>query len=49
MNLPEKRIIGSLMLLAGVTFLSVALLTNQLDRVVEFVKSAFAPAIAGLP
>lgn len=49
MNISEKRIIGLLILLAGITFLSIALLTNQLDKVAEFVRNAFEPAIAGLP
>jgi hypothetical protein len=49
MDISEKRIIGSLLLLAGITFLSMGLLTGQLDKVVEFVTKAFEPAIAGLP
>ncbi|UCH31927.1 MAG: hypothetical protein JSV05_00550 [Candidatus Bathyarchaeota archaeon] len=48
MDLSEKRIIGSLMLLAGITFLSMALYTNQLPLILELIKK-FEPAIAGLP
>ncbi|MFP3985044.1 MAG: hypothetical protein ACLFU9_03630 [Candidatus Bathyarchaeia archaeon] len=49
MEISEKRIIGSLILLAGVTFLSMALYTNQLAEVADLIKSVFEPAIAGLP
>lgn len=49
MDISEKRIIGSLLLLAGLTFLSIGLYTGDLDRVVELMKSIFEPAIAGLP
>ncbi len=49
METSEKRIIGSLILLAGLTFLSMALYTNQLATVTELMKSIFEPAVAGLP
>ncbi len=49
MDVPEKRIIGSLILLAGLTFLSLALYSNQLVRIVELMNEIFGPAIAGLP
>jgi len=49
LEISEKRIIGSLILLAGLTFLSMALYTNQLATVAELMKSIFEPAIAGLP
>lgn len=45
----EKRIIGSLLLLAGVTFLSIALYTNQLAKIAELISGVFEPAVAGLP
>jgi hypothetical protein len=48
MDLSEKRILGSLLLLAGVTFLSIALATNQLSIIMELIRK-FEPAIAGLP
>jgi hypothetical protein len=48
-DISEKRIIGSLLLLAGVTFLSIALYTNQLAKIAELIGSVFEPALAGLP
>jgi hypothetical protein len=49
MDIAEKRILSSLLLLAGITFISVALYTNQLSKVAELMKSIFEPAVAGLP
>jgi len=49
MDLSEKRIIGSLILLTGVTFLSLALYTGQLATIAELIRSIFEPSIAGLP
>jgi len=49
MDLSEKRIIGSLILLTGVTFLSIALYTGQLATIAELIRSIFEPSIAGLP
>lgn len=49
MDLPEKRVIGSLILLSGVTFLAVGLHTGQLTLVLERLKEIFETAIAGLP
>lgn len=49
MEISEKRIIGSLILLAGLTFLSVALYTGQLAEIAELVRDIFEPAMAGLP
>lgn len=49
MELSEKRIIGSLILLTGVTFLSIALYTGQLTIIAELIRSIFEPSIAGLP
>jgi hypothetical protein len=49
MELSEKRILGSLILLAGVSFLSIGLYTGQLERIIELIESIFEPAIAGLP
>jgi hypothetical protein len=47
MNLPEQRIIGSLILLAGVSFLAVGLYTGQLTTVIEIVREVLNAAIAG--
>lgn len=49
MEISEKRIIGSLILLAGLTFVSVALFTGQLVKIADLMKSIFEPAVAGLP
>ena len=49
MDISEKRIIGSLILLAGITFLSIALYTNQLAEIAELIKNIFEPAVTGLP
>jgi len=49
MELSEKRIIGSLILLTGVTFLSIALYTGQLATIAELIITIFKPSIAGLP
>lgn len=49
MDTSEKQIIGSLLLLAGITFLSVALYTNQLAKIADLIGGIFEPAVAGLP
>jgi hypothetical protein len=41
MDLPERRVIGSLLLLLGVSAFAVAAYTGQLDEVVEMLKTAF--------
>jgi len=47
-DLPEKRVIGSLILLSGLTFLAVGLYAGQLTVVLELLKKIFETAIAGL-
>jgi hypothetical protein len=47
MDLPEQRIIGSLILLAGISFLAVGLATDQLTTVIEIVGQVLNAAIAG--
>lgn len=49
MNKDERRIIGLLMLLLGLTALAVSLMTNQTGYVMEFMKKIFEASIAGLP
>ena len=49
MDLPEKRVIGSLVLLSGLTCLAIGLYTGQLTFVMELLKEIFETAIAGLP
>jgi len=45
----EKRIIGSLILLAGMTLLSIALFSGQLDEAADLMRRIFEPAVAGMP
>jgi len=49
LELSERRIIGSIILLAGVTLLVVALQPDQLAKIVEMMGKVFEPALAGLP
>jgi len=41
MDISERRIIGSLLLLLGVSFLAVGIYTGQLDKIVEMLKNVF--------
>ena len=41
MDVPERRVIGALLLLLGVSFLAVGIYTGQLDEMVEMLKTAF--------
>ena len=41
MDVPERRIIGALLLLLRVSFLAVGVYTGQLDEIVEMLKTAF--------
>jgi hypothetical protein len=45
MDIPERRLIGALLLLLGVSFLTVGLYTGQLNAVVELLKNAFRTVI----
>lgn len=49
MDPSERRIIGSLLLLSSLTFLTIGLYTEQLEFVLQIVKKIFEAAIAGLP
>ena len=49
MEISEKRIIGSLILLLGLSFLLIGAYSGQLGSIGEFVKSMFQPAVAGAP
>ncbi len=49
MDQSEKRVIGSLLLLSGLSFISVGLYSGQLDYILEFLKRIFETAVAGLP
>ncbi|MEM2111262.1 MAG: hypothetical protein QXX08_05220 [Candidatus Bathyarchaeia archaeon] len=44
-----KRVIGSLILLLGLTFLAVGLASGQLNYILDFLKKVFEPSIAGAP
>ncbi len=41
MDIPERRIIGALILLLGVSALAVGLYTGQLNAIVELLKESF--------
>ena len=47
MDPSEKRVIGSLLLLSGLTFLVVGLYTDQLNYIVEIMREIFETAVAG--
>jgi hypothetical protein len=49
MDPSEKRVIGSLLLLSGLTFLVVGLYTGQLSYIMDIMKEIFETAIAGAP
>ncbi len=49
MDISARRVVGSLMLLLGITFLTVGLYTGQLATVVEIVKRILEASIAGTP
>lgn len=45
MDVPQRRVIGALLLLLGVTFLVIAIQTGQLNYVAELLKKTFKPTI----
>ena len=49
MDSSEKRVIGSLLFLLGLTILVVGFETGQLSSILGFLKEIFAAAIAGSP
>ncbi len=49
MDMSVRRVIGSLILLSGLTALTVGLYTGQLERVLSMVKEIFETALAGVP
>jgi hypothetical protein len=44
MDIQERRIIGALLLLLGISFLAVGIYTGQLNTLVEMLKNAFSTA-----
>ena len=49
MDPSEKRVIGSLLLLLGLTFLVLGLYTGQLTYIMDVMKEIFETAVAGAP
>lgn len=49
MDVSMRRVIGSLILLSGVTFLVIGLYSGQIDTVMEIVKRILEAAVAGAP
>jgi hypothetical protein len=49
MEVPEQRVIGSLILLLGVTFLLIGLQSGQANTVLTIVKRILEASIAGAP
>ncbi len=49
MEISEQRVIGSLLLLLGITFLTIGLYSGQLRTVLEIMKTIFEASVAGLP
>jgi len=49
MDTSERRVVGSLLLLSGITFLIAGLYSGQLNTVFEIVKRIFEAAVAGAP
>jgi len=45
MDIPERRVIGALFLLLGVSFLAVSIYTGQLNAIVEMLKKVFSTVI----
>lgn len=45
MDVPERRVVGALILLLGVSFFAVGLYTGQLEGVVEMLKKTFETAV----
>jgi hypothetical protein len=41
MDIPERRVIGSLLLLLGVSALAIGIYTGQLNRIVDMLRIAF--------
>ena len=49
MDVSLRRLIGSLILLLGITFLTVGLYTGQLHTVMEIVRRILEASVAGAP
>ena len=49
MDVSLRRVIGSLLLLLGLTFFAVGLYTGQLNTAIEIVKRILEASVAGVP
>ncbi len=49
MSPAEKRVIGTVILLLGITFLTLGYFGNEVEYIRELLEITFAPDIAGLP
>ncbi|MBX5326188.1 MAG: hypothetical protein ACQXXH_04195 [Candidatus Bathyarchaeia archaeon] len=49
MEIAEKRVVGSLLLLLGLSFFVVGWYSGQLGLIADFVRRVFGPAVAGMP
>jgi hypothetical protein len=49
MDTSEKRVIGSLLLLSGLTFIAIGLYSGQVDYILDLLKRVFETAVAGWP
>jgi len=49
MDVSLRRVIGSLTLLLGITFLTIGLYTGQLDTVLQIVRRILEASVAGTP
>jgi hypothetical protein len=49
MDVPTRRVIGSLILLLGVSLFAIGLHSGQLDSVMQIVKRVLEAAVAGAP
>jgi len=49
MDVPMRRVLGSLILLLGVTLLAIGLHSGQLDTVIQIVTRVLEAAVAGAP
>jgi hypothetical protein len=48
-DLSLRRVIGSLLLLLGISFLAIGLSAGQLEKVIEIVKRILEASVAGAP
>jgi len=49
MDVSFRRVVGSLMLLLGISFLTIGLYTGQINTVMEIVRRILEASVAGAP